>query len=196
MRVLLFIAALIICAPAFAQDESGFRGMIWGVTKADVQKFEKAKPYKEEPSKLYFLEKPDEFRRLITYDFTDGKLTGGKFEYVELNEPSPQAIMDMFGDKQIAFEKIYGETSSQEFIWKSKKYLYYPQFWPRALQSGDLRLRAVWQTTDTLVTLETYYDGLFYQFYYTAVAAAQGAAQKDGITLDLPKGADDTKKQP
>jgi len=196
LRILMFIAALILCAPAHAEEPGGFRGMIWGVTKDDVKKFERAKFYKEEGARLYYLEKPDHFRRLITYDFTDGKLTGGKFEYVELHVSNPKTIMDMFGQKQIEFEKIYGKPTAEEFSWKNKKYRYYPEFWYRALRSGDLRMRAVWQTGDSRIALETYHDGLFYQLYYTATAGTFEKPKNNGIALDLPGAAPDTKNQP
>ena len=159
------VLLLFLCAPARA-DDGVFRHFVWGVSEADVMKFETATFYKKEGDSLFFLEQPDRFRRLITYDFKGGKLWRARFEYVELHDPDPQKIIDLYDGEERALEKKFGRPVSEDLLWTDRTYRNYPQFWGRALLSGNLKFRTRWQTQGTDIELQTYNGEDFYQIFY------------------------------
>jgi len=169
LRLALCLLLLVITPlPSFAAgDEGVFRGFVWGVTKEDVRKFEKARFYKEEGDALFFLEKPDRFRRLITYRFADGGLIGAKYEMVEYHEPDPQDVLTRSADWTNQLKEKYGEPSAEEMIWKNKFYRTRPNFWFRAMRRGDLRIESKWTISGGGVVMKNYHDGYNYQLYYT-----------------------------
>ncbi len=186
MRFLIVVMTfLLLPYSAMAQDRA-FRNMIWGVSKGDVRKFESALLDKEEGDALFFFEKPDEFRRLITYEFQNGKFWRGREEYRELHKPNPQTIIDMYGKTELEFEKKLGKPTREEFVWKNGDYKFFPQFWGRALRSGDLKIRAIWEAGDTRTVLEAYNDGMFYQITVTAEQKSVADAQQQGPSLLMP----------
>ncbi|MFA5593594.1 MAG: hypothetical protein WC989_09825 [Micavibrio sp.] len=183
----LFSLVLVMAAfspAAAAAQESHFRGMIWGAGKEDVRRYEKALFDREENGRLYFLEQPDKYRRLIVYEFKDGELWRGQSAYRELHDPSPQAILDLFAQRQVALEQELGPPLHEEMVWKNGRYRYYPQFWGRALRDGDLRIRAVWEKEDSRIWLEVGHDGMFYELLHGAEQKSI-AALKENIPLLL-----------
>lgn len=184
LRILIFIFVLVLSLPAMA-DDTIFRNFVWGAAKADVRKFETAKFYKEEGDSFFFVEQPDEFRRVIQYDFKAGKLWGAKYEYQEMEFPNSQTAIDKCVDEELILEKLYGPMKEEKFIWKDKTYRNYPQFWARAFGSGDLRMEAVWQVNDTNITLHCFNDGRYYQLFYTLELAGEEGGPDARKILDL-----------
>ncbi len=184
MRLIISSLLLIlIAAPAHA--EGIFRGFVWGVTKQDVRQFEKAAPYKSEENRLVFLEKPDRFRRMITYDFQDGKLIGAKYEYLEFHYPRAGQVLNDYVDLKNSLSKIYGDAPQEEMIWKDRSYKNYPEFWSRALLSGDLKFRTTWKLKKTQIVLECYRWGDNYKMFYT-VEKIMPSQRSDAGLLELP----------
>lgn len=185
LRILLFILALFIATPAMA-DSTIFRNFVWGASKDDVRQFESAKFYKEEGDSLFFVEQPDDFRRLIRYDSKDGKLWGARYEYQELFFPNANKVLDRYADEEFLLEKLYGKPLEEKFIWKDRTYRNFPQFWARALFEENLRIETVWQVNDTRITLYCYYDGAIYQLYYTLELAGKKSEPDMRGVLGLP----------
>ena len=150
--VLFLIALMLVAAPqALAAGKTMvYRNFIWGVSKEDVRRYEKAVFYKEEGNSLYFLLKPDRFRRMIRYDFKGDKLTGIRFEVVEYREAISGNVVNMFYDVEKELTGFYGPPKSEAF-WKNKRYQKYPAYWGRPLYSGDLRLKNSWNLPDATV---------------------------------------------
>lgn len=159
-----------------------YRNFIWGVTKEDVRQFETAVFYKEEGDSLYFLLKPDRFRRMIRYDFKDNKLVGIRFEVVEYREAISGNVVNMFYDLEKELTALYGEGKS-EAVWRSKRYEKYPEYWGRALYRGDLRLKTTWSPPGALIEEQTYYDGIAYQLFYTIVKTEDDGPNTNAIAL-------------
>lgn len=179
MRVL-FLAIVLWCAAipsAKAAEAFSYRNFIWGVSPADVRLYEKAPFYKEENGSLYFIAKPDMFRRMIRYDFTENKLDAIRYEIVELNLPNSGRIIDMAYETQKELSKAYGEPSEAAFFWKNRRYEKFPAYWGRALYSGDLRIQITWELPDTEIVMQTYYDGVDYQLFYTMEQAGRKQRQ-------------------
>lgn len=169
MRLLTVFFAVFLLLTGTAQAQGvDFRNFVWGVTEEDVMKFETARFYRKEGDSLLFLEQPDKFRRLITYNFKDGKLDNARWEYVELVLPNVQDVVDLYTDMKFRLSKEYGDNYIEEFFWKNKMYAGFPQFWSRAVKSRDLRMQSVWKGKDTSVILQLYYDGYVFQLFYTA----------------------------
>ena len=180
------MAVLFVCVPhARAAEPFSYRNFIWGVNKEDVRKYEKAVFYKEEGDSLFFLLNPDRFRRLIRYDFKDDKLAAIRFEYVELRLPYSGQIIDKFYDEQKALTELYGDPASEDAFWKDKRYQNHPAYWGRALYGRDLRLQTTWTPPGSTVVLQTYYDGRYYQLFYT-MQKNVAVENTNAITLPAP----------
>ena len=184
--VLFLIALMLVAAPqALAAGKTMvYRNFIWGVSKEDVRRYEKAVFYKEEGNSLYFLLKPDRFRRMIRYDFKGDKLTGIRFEVVEYREAISGNVVNMFYDVEKELTGFYGPPKSEAF-WKNKRYQKYPAYWGRPLYSGDLRLKNSWNLPDATVEEHAYYDGMMFQLFYTIVKKDDTGAPS-GNAIDLP----------
>ena len=212
MRRFLMISGLLagLSAPAFAQNPAApaapapavpsltpstertplrdfmFRGFVMGVGKEDVLKYEKLAFYKEEGNKLFYLSKPDYFRRLFEYDFRSNKLWRIQYSYVEYTYPNAQSIVNDYYAEYAALKQAYGEPALEAPQWKNKKYYDYPEFWGRALLSKDLRFYTEWRFKGNVrLVLECYFDGMFYQLYYT-FEKMENAPQTSGGILNLP----------
>lgn len=184
---LLFLLVFLMAMPAMAQSAPApFRGFIWGATPQDVRHFEKGVFYKEDKGSLFFLEQPDEFRRMIQYDFDNGKLWRARYDYLEFNIPNSAAVMDVFTDLEWALTAQYGKPTKQELIWRSRMYRDYPQFWARSLLSGDLRFRTEWNFGDTRVILQCFHDGLYFQLFYVAEKINAVKMDQSRNILNLP----------
>lgn len=159
-------AFMFTVAPASA-DEGIFRNFVWGVSKEDVRNYETAVFYKEEGNSLFFLLKPDNYRRQIRYDFTDGGLSAVRYEYVEFTPPTPDIVFRAFYDEEAALKAKFGDPAREDFNFRDKTYKNYPQFWGRSLLGQDLQIRIEWVANGTLIVLRCYHDGFAYQLYYT-----------------------------
>lgn len=174
LRIALFILILLLGAPATAQvvvpGQAQFRYFVWGVSPADVTKFETAKYYKTDGDSVYFLERLEkrDFRRVIRYDFQDGLLWRGQYEFQELTYPDPTLILNMYEDIKRQLVGVYGDPVQDDYFWKDKKYLNHPDYWPRALRMGDLRMKTVWEIEGTKATLILERSEPNYNLVYTA----------------------------
>lgn len=162
-----------------------FRNIIMGLSREDVRRLEKLPPYKEDAASLYYVYKPDEFRRTIRYDFADDKLVRIYHEVVELHFPHLGRVIDMYYDVQSKMSDLYGEPADMQLFWKNKRYEQYPDYWGRALFSGDLRLMTLWTPPGVTITLDCYYDGTDYHLNYTFEPVQASAAPRNAI--DLPQ---------
>ena len=185
LTVLIFFAVLMVCFAASAKA-ADFRGFIWGVSKEDVRKYERAIFYKEEGDSLYFLLQPDYFRRLIRYDFKDGKLFRARYEYVELFTPQSLDIIARYLDLKDKVSKEYKMQPVEDLEWRDKTYANYPQYWPNAFMGRDLIFRATWAFGNTRVLMETYHEKTYYQLYYQAEQVAAQSKDNDRNILNLP----------
>ncbi len=145
---------------AMPQTSDGiFRGFIWGVSPADVRKYETAQYYNAETGVLFFIELPShkDYRRLIRYDFLDQKLWRAQYTLQDLNDADPNVILNLYEDFKRALVKQYGEPIQEGMIWKPSPYRDHPKFWGRALLSKDLQMRTIWEKDGTRVVLENYF---------------------------------------
>lgn len=188
-HVILFLMLFLACGAARAQ-EADFRGFIWGAGKEDVRRFERAAFYKEEGESLFFVEKADgDLRRVIQYDFEDGKLARAQSHYPEYHETSPDPVLDKIAEETAALKDIYGAPDREELIWNDETYEYYPQFWGRALRRGDLRIVSAWETINTVIRLESFHDGDYYQIRTIAedkALAGRLGREDEGLLLLSP----------
>lgn len=184
-----FLTVFLFCTGAGAQD-ADFRGFVWGVGKEDVRRFERAALYKEEGGSLYFVEKAQgEMRRVIQYDFENEKLARIQTYYPEYHEASPDPVLDRIAAKTAEMSEVYGAPNRERLIWNDETYQYYPQFWGRALRRGDLRFESAWETATSVIRLESYHDGDYYQIRTIAQSKAlAGRIRKEdeGILLLAP----------
>lgn len=162
-----------------------FRNIIMGLSRADVRRIEKLPPYKEDETSLHYVYKPDEFRRTIRYDFENDKLVRIHHAVVELHYPNFGRTVDMYYDVQNKMSELYGEPSDMQLFWKNRKYEQHPDYWGRALFSGDLRMVTLWTPPGVTITLDCYHDGKQYHMHYTfePVRAAEAPAN----AIDLPQ---------
>lgn len=160
-----------------------FRNIIFGLGREDVRRLEKAVAYKEDDTSLYYVYQPDEFRRTIRYDFEDDKLVRIHHSVVELHFPHLGRVVEMYYDVQNRMSELYGEPAGMELFWKNKRYEKYPDYWGRALFSGDLRMVTRWTPPGVTITLDCYHDGNDYHFYYTLEPVQAGAASRNAIDL-------------
>lgn len=174
--------------PVVDIGQGAFRYFVWGVSPEDVKKFETAGFYKEEGGSLYFLELPNpkDFRRLIRYDFEDGKLWRGSYDYQELKDPNPGRFLDMYEDVKRMISKAYGDPAKVDYIWKDPLYKNYPQFWGRALLSGDLKFYTEWDDRGTKAYLTLAYEKPVYKIIFTAEKAGEKPVPAPDNFLNLP----------
>ena len=165
-----------------AQQQFTYRNFIWGVGKEDVRQFETAVFYKEEGNSLYFLLRPDQYNRMIRYDFKDDKLVGIRFEVVEFREPISGNVVNMFYDTEQELSELYGPGKAQA-LWIGKRYQNHPMYWGRALYGRDLRLKTTWTPPGALVEAQAYYDGIVYQLFYTIVKTQDSGPNANAIAL-------------
>ncbi len=163
----LALAAFIFTAAPARADDGIFRNFVWGVSKEDVRDYETAVFYKEEGNSLFFLLKPDDYRRQIRYDFTNGGLSAARFEYVEYTPPTADIVFKAFYDEEAALKAKFGDPVKEDFTFKDKTYKNYPQFWGRSLLGQDLQIRIEWAAQGTRIVLYCHHDGFAYQLYYT-----------------------------
>lgn len=193
-----FCLLLLIClftAPlARAQGHGDFRGFVWGVTPSDVQKYETAKFYKNEAGSFYFLERPSktDYRRLIRYDFKDGRLWRANYEFQEYSEPDSNAVLYRYEDMVRGLKDEYGAPGADDFLWKDKAYFGHPKFWGRALRSGDLRRRTTWRFGETEIVAELYFSKPHYVLRYAAERVGKGGEPATDILGNPLSGTENT----
>lgn len=163
-----------------------YHDLAFGVGKDDVRAYEKAAFYKEEGDSLYFLYKPDFFRRLIRYDFGDDKLVRIHHSIVEFHFPNAGRVVETYYDVLEELRGLYGEPAATDLFWKDKRYEKYPDYWGRALYSRDLRMVTRWTLPDAAITLECYHDGRYYQLHYTIESASVSVQPPPRNAIDLP----------
>lgn len=180
----ILIFGLLFSLPAGA--EVMYRNFIWGVKAQDVREFERAAFYKEEGGSLYFIEDKADRRTNIRYDFYEGKLWRVRFDYFELSEPDPQEILNLIMAEQQELTKLYGKPTSEELLWKKKKYRDHPKFWFRAFGGRDLTIRNEWKDDNTLVAMESFRnrDDQFYTLGYT-IEDVEVAAKLEAAKMKL-----------
>jgi hypothetical protein len=184
--VLLLIALIFTAVPqaqaAQTQQQIVYRNFVWGVSKEDVRQYETAVFYKEEGDSLYFLLKPDRFRRMLRYDFKDNKLAAVRFEVVEYREAISGNVVNMFYDVEKELTDLYGPGKA-EAVWRNKRYQDHPDYWGRALYGGNLRLKTTWTPPGAVIEEQAYYDGIAYQLFYTIVKTSDKGADTNAIDL-------------
>ena len=162
--------------------QSDFRGFVWGVSMQDVRKFEKAAFYKEEGDSLYYLEQlsKTDFVRHIRYDFAGDKLVGARYELKNMAFSSPETAVDVYDSIKSKIDRARRVKGEESFVWRNKTYLNYPEFWPRAVRSGDLKMQSHWVYADGEQDLSFWFADGRYKILITA--------QKKGTeAADLPE---------
>lgn len=173
-------------APPRSTQKMEFRNFIWGVSKDDVKQYETAVLYKEEPDTLYYVYKPDYFRRAIRYDFQNDRLVGIRHSVEDFTYPNSQRIVEDSQDLQQELTKQYGEPSAQEFFWKNKQYEKFPTYWGRSLYSKDLVIQITWLLADAKIVLHTSRPGPYYNLYYTIEPLGADGSSPYAIDLNTP----------
>lgn len=163
-----------------------FRGFVWGVGKEDVKRYEKAVFYQEDAHSLTFLEKPSayDYRRLVRYVFDNNKLVSASYEFQELIPPSPEPAIDLYEAMKAAITAGKGKPEREEFLWGDRLYAYYPQFWGRAVRSGDLKIKSTWNLGGEAVGELAL--GFKTPYYTLAYKAQQRAMAKDAFKAPFP----------
>ena len=178
--------------PALNQPDPGiFRYFVWGVSPEDVIQFETAKFYKRDENSVYFIELPparnefeQQFRRVIRYDFRDNKLWRANYEYQEFFLSDARKPLEVYEDQKRELAALYGEPVRDDYLWKSKTYYNYPEYWGRALASKQMRRETAWTLSDgSTVLLELYMVDPYMQFDYT-VTAKISESEKPRTILD------------
>lgn len=156
-----------------------FRGFVWGVSKADVRKFETAVFYEEKGDSLYFLDRPskNDVVRKIRYNFMGDALISARYEFQGLHFTAPDMAVGFYDDIRRHVSKSKGPYEKEDFVWRDQTYKRYPQFWGRAVRMGDLVMKTIWMDgTKTETTLMLRYDRPYYVLVYDA-KRVDGAAQ-------------------
>jgi hypothetical protein len=176
---------------AVAQTAPPFRNFIWDVSREDVRAYETAKWYRDDAESAFYVEQPDEFRRVIRYDFRGGKLWRAKFAYDDLQYPTPFMVFERAAAEQVELGKIYGTPTREEFLWNNVRYRPYPELLGSAFRSGDVRIRTTWEFPGSKVVMETFNDGAEYQLYYVAEKLSAPEMDSSRNILNLPLGLED-----
>lgn len=154
-----------------------FRIFVWGVTKEDVKKYETAIFYKEDKDTAYFIEYPSkkDFRRLIKYDFIENKLVAARYDFEDFTNPNPDNVVDFYNSFKEKISKSLGVESKEDFIWKTKGYQKFPEYWNGAIRSGDLKIQSRWVfKKDNLATLTLSHKLPYYRLTYAVSKDNQG----------------------
>lgn len=171
-----------------------FRSFVWGVTEDDVMSYETARFYRKEKESLYFVEQfsANDWRHVVRYDFTNGRLSSASFHVQDLTYPNSGKVMEDYEDMRRTLAKQYGKPVREDLLWVgSKRYEAYPQFWGRALLGRDLKIETEYRTATTQVILRCHYLGDFYFLGYTVLPIVERDPNED--ILKLPGSAGDNK---
>lgn len=142
----------------FLQDMSAWgdvRGFVWGVTPEDVKHFERVVLFDEIENTLFFIDKVNGIKTLISYEFVDNKLWRVGMEMQKDDYPIPQDIIKDFVRFQVGLNKRYGEMTRTKLDWSHDFYKDKPNRWGLAVYNGHLKMRMDWQSskTDVMMTL-------------------------------------------
>ena len=156
--------------PEISKDYD-FRNFIWGVSRADVKRYETAIPYKEEKNSLYFLERPSkrDFVRIIKYDFVQNSLVSAQYSFQDLTYPRPDTIVDLYEKFKGKISTSFEIKETENFIWREKTYQRYPDYWASAIRSEQLKIESSWDLGNkTKITLTLGFKDGYYQLDYAA----------------------------
>lgn len=169
----IFIALTIFAVSAsfvtssIAQEVSPvFRGFVWGVSPAEVKKFEKAVFY-DDRNGLSFFEDTKKGRIVYRYEFNDEKLWRIHARYMDFHRTTKRAALDAVIDEKLQLEKKYGKPVRDDLVWLDSAYRNIGPWFERAFGMGKVRIETEWQTADTHVFFQAFYDGVYYNLSYS-----------------------------
>ncbi len=175
----LIFFAMILSAPA--QAATSYRNFVWGVSPADVKKFESAINYDDKDGTLSFFEDTSVGRNVIRYDFRDDKLWRIRVGYQELHRPYINQILDIAADEQAKLTKKFGKPVNEKLVWKDLWYKRYAKLFERAFGMGKVTIESEWQNEDTNVVFRAYKGDPYYEVGYTLENRAAAAEAVQGL---------------
>jgi len=140
-------------------SDAGFRKSKWGNSKNYVKDNESATLVNNKPDVLTYKKNIGKFNVLISYLFTNNKLTSGVYVVNNKYEESIKYIYDFDQLKKVLTEK-YGKPDKDVKDWKIDTYKGDFKNWGKAVQEGMLTEYAIWNEEKSIVTLKlTSVDG-------------------------------------
>jgi len=138
-----------------------FRGMLWGMTKAQVKAAEKASLVYEDTDLLIFSDKQYGMPCNIIYLFFDDYLYVSSMTIdVELTDYLP--YIQAFNSNKAELTAKYGNPTTDQVKWTNNKYKNDPAQWGTALKEGHVSFYCEWNLKQVIVssTLERSKEGL------------------------------------
>lgn len=165
----LMVFAMMLFAPLSAGAQIGtmYRGFIWGVGQDDVRAYEKAHFFEQVEDSLVFIEEVKGRRALIRYDFENDKLWRIKYEYVGLNYPTTDKVLDVVMEERANLAARFGDPVAENLVWKYSTFRNHPQLFSRAFARGHVTIQMEWQNDDTFVRLQSAKGEVDFDLFYT-----------------------------
>lgn len=162
---------------------SGFRGVPWGASVAQVKEHEEWELKKESEGSLFFNGTLLTREVNAVYLFTDGILTRACYLFVHPRMNKTLYVQD-FSEVIDVLTRKYGEPEKDDWFWFNDRYRDKPSEYGMAIQLGHLARHAEWQLEDTMiqamlsgenfeVTFVVFYDSLEHLDQVEAETVAQ-----------------------
>jgi hypothetical protein len=139
-------------------SDEGFRKSKWGSSKNYVKDNENATLVNNKPDVLTYKKHIGRFDVLISYLFTNNKLTSGVYILNNKYEESIKYIYDFDQLKKVLTDK-YGKPDKDVKDWKIDTYKGEFNNWGKAVQEGMLTEYAVWNMPKSIITLKLTSNG-------------------------------------
>ncbi len=148
----------------------GFRKSKWGASESYVKNNENAKLVNESRKVLAYQNRIGRFNVLITYNFTNNKLTTG--EYRILNKYSDKMdFVNNYKSLQKVFTEKYGKATIDTIIWKNDTYRNTYSKRGIAISEGQAVMFTTWNIKNSIITLRlsSIGDGIIFSVLYQSV---------------------------
>lgn len=136
----------------FQGSEDVVRGFLWGLPQIAILDNEKGTLISDEGDLIFYLDNVLGARSVIGYEFNDDKLWRVKI-FNERKYSVPQDRIEALLSYQKILEARYGEPLDEQFMWRSEYEKNHPDNWGWAVYRGNLAIKILWQTEDSIVTL-------------------------------------------
>ena len=138
--------------PKKEEDRFDFRGVNWGLTRAEVRLTESGKPSREGTTGLFYSSTVAGMPVIIAYVFDDQRLSRARYIFQPKHEDTNDYLVD-FKDVKVSLLLKYGQPKIDEVDWRNKEYKDEVSKWGTAVSLGHLTYRTSWETPTTNILL-------------------------------------------
>lgn len=132
-------------------DFGDVRGFVWGVSPADVKKYETVALFDKVDDALFFIDDLHGIKTLISYEFRNDRLWRVTFDMQKDDYPVPQKILEDYMTFQAEITNKVGAPTDEKMIWSRNYYKDKPNRWGLAVYNGDLTLETIWWSNTTKI---------------------------------------------